>query len=46
VRLPLEYIVKESETKEIVKSLDMSSEEVKEAANSMVSIKVSAAKTN
>ena len=43
---PLEYIISESATQEIVKSLDMSLEEVKEAANSVVSVKVSAEKTN
>ncbi|MGD0995749.1 MAG: arsenite methyltransferase [Candidatus Bathyarchaeia archaeon] len=43
---PLEYIISESATQEIVKSLDMSLEEVKEAANSVVSVKVSAVKTN
>jgi SAM-dependent methyltransferase len=43
---PLEYIISESATKEIVKSLDMTLEEVKEAANSVVSVKVSAEKTN
>ena len=42
---PLEYIISESTTKEIVKSLDMSIEEVKEAANSVVSMKISAEKT-
>jgi ubiquinone/menaquinone biosynthesis C-methylase UbiE len=42
---PLEYIISESTTKEIVKSLDMSLEEVKKAANSVVSVKVSAVKT-
>ena len=41
---PLEYIISESATQEIVKSLDMSLEEVKEAANSVVSVKVSAEK--
>ena len=43
---PLEYIISESATQEIVKSLDMTLEEVKEAANSVVSVKVSAEKTN
>jgi ubiquinone/menaquinone biosynthesis C-methylase UbiE len=43
---PLEYIISESATQEIVKSLDMTAEEVKEAANSVVSVKVSAEKTN
>ena len=43
---PLEYIISESATQEIVKSLDMSLEEVREAANSVVSVKVSALKTN
>ena len=42
---PIEYIISESTTLEIVKDLDMSLEEVKEAANSVVSIKVSAVKT-
>jgi ubiquinone/menaquinone biosynthesis C-methylase UbiE len=42
---PLEYIISESTTQEIVKSLDMSIEEVKEAANSVVSVKVYAVKT-
>ena len=42
---PLGYIISESTTKEIVRSLDMSLEEVKEAANSVVSVKVSAVKT-
>ena len=41
---PLEYIISESATQEIVKSLDMTIEEVKEAANSVVSVKVSAEK--
>jgi ubiquinone/menaquinone biosynthesis C-methylase UbiE len=43
---PLEYIISESATQEIVKSLDMTLEEVKETANSVVSVKVSAEKTN
>jgi len=43
---PLEYIISESAAQEIVKSLDMSLAEVKEAANSVVSVKVSAEKTN
>jgi arsenite methyltransferase len=43
---PLEYIISDSTTREIVKSMDMSREEVKEAANSVVSIKVSAVKTD
>jgi hypothetical protein len=42
---PLEYIISESTTQEIVKSLDMSLEEVQDAANSVVSVKVSAVKT-
>ena len=42
---PLEYIISESATQEIIKSLDMTLEEVKEAANSVVSVKVSAEKT-
>jgi arsenite methyltransferase len=43
---PLEYIISDSTTQEIVKSMNMSPEEVKEAAYSVVSIKVSAAKTD
>jgi len=43
---PLEYIISESATQEIIKNLDMSLEEVKEASNSVVSVKVSAEKTN
>ncbi len=43
---PLEYIISEDATQEIVKSLDMTLEEVKEAANSVVIVKVSAEKTN
>ena len=43
---PLEYIISESAPQEIVNSLDMTLEEVKEAANSVVSVKVSAEKTN
>src|SRR5208283_916533 len=42
---PLEYIISESATQETLKSLDMTLEEVKEAANSVVSVKVSAEKT-
>jgi ubiquinone/menaquinone biosynthesis C-methylase UbiE len=43
---PLEYIISDSTTQEIVKNMNMSPEEVKEAAYSVVSIKVSAAKTD
>jgi arsenite methyltransferase len=43
---PLEYIISDSTTQEIVKSMNMSKEEVNEAANSVVSIKVSATKTD
>ncbi len=43
---PLEYIISESATQEIVKSLGLTQEQVKEAANSIVSVKVSAVKTN
>lgn len=43
---PLEYIISDSTTQEIVRSMNMSKEEVNEAANSVVSIKVSATKTN
>ena len=43
---PLEYIISDSTTQEIVRSMNMSQDEVNEAANSVVSIKVSATKTN
>jgi arsenite methyltransferase len=43
---PLEYIISDSTTQEIVRSMNMSKEEVNEAANSVVSIKVSATKTD
>ena len=43
---PLEYMISESATQEIINSMNMSPEEVKEAASSVVSIKVSATKTN
>jgi ubiquinone/menaquinone biosynthesis C-methylase UbiE len=43
---PLEYIISESTTQEIIKSLDMSLEEIKKVATSVVSVKVSAVKTN
>jgi hypothetical protein len=41
---PLEYIISEPTTKEIIKSLGMTREQIKEAANSVVSISVSAVK--
>ena len=41
---PLEYIISESAAQEIVKSLGLTLDEVKEAANSVVSVKVSAIK--
>jgi len=41
---PLEYIISESATQEIIKNLGMTLDEVKEAANSVVSVKVSAEK--
>ena len=41
---PLEFIVSEPETKEAISSMGMTFEEVKEAANSVVSISVSALK--
>ncbi len=43
---PLEYIISESATQETLKSLDMTLEEVKAAANTVVSVKVSAERTN
>ncbi|MGD0451080.1 MAG: arsenite methyltransferase [Candidatus Bathyarchaeia archaeon] len=42
---PLEYIISESTLKEAIKMANMTEEEVKEAANTVVSIKVSALKT-
>lgn len=42
---PLEYIMSESKTQKIAKDLNMSLDEIKEATNSVVSIKVSAVKT-
>ena len=42
---PLEYIISESTLKDIIKMENMTEEEVKEAANIVVSIKVSAVKT-
>jgi len=41
---PLEYIVSEPETKEAINDLGMTQEELKDAANSIVSISVSAVK--
>jgi len=41
---PLEYIISESTLKDIIKMENMTEEEVKEAANIVVSIKVSAVK--
>jgi SAM-dependent methyltransferase len=41
---PLDYIISEPETKEVINRLGVSLEEVKEAANSVVSISVSASK--
>jgi len=41
---PLDYIISETETKEAINRLGMTLEEVKEAANSVVSISVSALK--
>ena len=43
---PLEYIISDSTAQEIARNMNMSKEEVNEAANSVVSIKVSATKTN
>jgi len=42
---PLEYIISESTTKEVINSSGMSLEEVRDAADSVVSIKVSAVKS-
>ena len=42
---PLEYIVSESTLKDAIKMTDMTEEEVKEAANAVVSVKVSAVKS-
>ncbi|MGA2681340.1 MAG: arsenite methyltransferase [Candidatus Bathyarchaeia archaeon] len=42
---PLEYIISESTLKEAIKIANMTEEEVKEAANTVVSVKVSAVKT-
>jgi hypothetical protein len=42
---PLEYIISESTLKEAIKMASMTEEEVKEAASTVVSIKVSAVKT-
>ena len=42
---PLEYIISESTLKDIIKMENMTEEEVKEAANIVVSVKVSALKT-
>ena len=42
---PLEYIISESTLKETIKMANMTEEEVKEAANIVVSVKVSAVKT-
>jgi hypothetical protein len=41
---PVEYIVSEPEVKEVVDSLKMTEEQVRETANSIVSISVSAVK--
>jgi arsenite methyltransferase len=41
---PLEYIISEPEVKEVIRSLNMTKEQVKETANSIVSISVSALK--
>jgi hypothetical protein len=41
---PLDYIISEPETKEAINRLGMTLEEVQEAANSVVSISVSASK--
>ncbi len=43
---PLEYIISESTLKESIKMTNMTEEEVKEASNSVVSIKVSAVKSD
>ena len=45
-KYPLEYIISESATQEIINSFGMTPEEIKEAANAVVSIKVSAKKQN
>ena len=42
---PLEYIISESTLKEAIKMASMTEEEVKEAAKTVVSVKVSAIKT-
>jgi ubiquinone/menaquinone biosynthesis C-methylase UbiE len=42
---PLEYIISESTTKEIINSLGMSPEEVKDSTDSVVSVKISAVKS-
>ena len=42
---PLEYIISESSLKEAIKMTNMTEAEVKEAANTVVSVKVSAVKT-
>jgi hypothetical protein len=42
---PLEYIISESTLKEAIKMASMTEKEVKEAANILVSVKVSAVKT-
>jgi arsenite methyltransferase len=42
---PLEYIVSESTLKDAIKMTDMTEQEVKEAANAVVSVKVSAVKS-
>ena len=42
---PLEYIISESTLKDAIKMANMTEEEVKEAANIVVSVKVSAVKT-
>jgi hypothetical protein len=41
---PLEYIISESTTKELINNTGMSLKEVRDAANSVVSVKVSALK--
>ncbi len=41
---PLEFIISEPETKEVINRLDMTQEEIREVANSIVSISVSAVK--
>jgi hypothetical protein len=42
---PLEYIISESTLKAVIKMENMTEEEVKQAANIVVSVKVSAVKT-